>query len=90
VHQSGSGRATSIRRRIGEDLFGVRLAGSGALHHGAEPKRFRPPVRRGLQWRLISPLALNYLSSSTAACPPLQEILKLYDFTEDQPYKGRS
>ena len=46
-------------------------------------KTVRPPIRRGLQWRLISHLALNYLSLVDGGLPALQEILKLYDFTED-------
>jgi type VI secretion system protein ImpG len=40
-------------------------------------------LRRGLQWRLISHLALNYLSVAEGGREALQEILKLYDFTED-------
>jgi type VI secretion system protein ImpG len=46
-------------------------------------KTVRPPLRRGLQWRLISHLALNYLSVAEGGREALQEILKLYDFTED-------
>lgn len=46
-------------------------------------KTVRPPLRRGLQWRLISHLALNYLSVAQGGREALQEILKLYDFTED-------
>jgi type VI secretion system protein ImpG len=49
----------------------------------APTKTVRPPVRRGLQWRLISHLALNYLSIVQGGRDALQEILKLYDFTED-------
>ena len=41
----------------------------------------RPPLRGGLQWRLISHLALNYLSLVDGGQDALQEILKLYDFT---------
>ena len=43
----------------------------------------RPPLRRGLQWRLISHLSLNYLSIVQGGRDALQEILKLYDFTDD-------
>jgi type VI secretion system protein ImpG len=46
-------------------------------------KTIRAPLRRGLQWRLISHLALNYLSIVEGGREALQEILKLYDFTED-------
>lgn len=42
----------------------------------------RPPLRRGLQWRLISHLGLNYLSIVEDGLPALQEILRLYDFSD--------
>ncbi len=41
----------------------------------------RPPLRRGLQWRLISHLSLNHLSIVTGGVEALRELLKLYDFT---------
>ena len=43
----------------------------------------RPPVRRGLQWRLISHLSLNHLSIVEKGTEALQEILRLYDFSND-------
>lgn len=47
---------------------------------------YRPPLRRGAQWRLISHLTLNYLSivdDGGAGSPDaLREILMLYDFTD--------
>jgi type VI secretion system protein ImpG len=44
----------------------------------------RVPMRRGLQWRLISHLSLNYLSLVEGGRGPeaLQEILKLYEFAD--------
>lgn len=44
----------------------------------------RAPLKRGLQWRLISHLSLNYLSLVEGGQGPeaLQEILKLYDFAD--------
>jgi type VI secretion system protein ImpG len=39
----------------------------------------RPPLRRGAQWRLVSHLALNYLSLCDGGREALQEILRLYD-----------
>ncbi len=42
----------------------------------------RPPLRSGLQWRLISHLALNHLSLTDNTAASLREILKLYNFTE--------
>jgi len=41
----------------------------------------RPPRRRGLQWRLISHLSLNYLSLIEGGHSTLQELLALYDFS---------
>src|SRR5262249_22291761 len=40
----------------------------------------RAPLRSGAQWRLISHLALNYLSICDGP-QALQEILRLYDFS---------
>ncbi len=40
----------------------------------------RPPLHRGLHWRLLSHLALNYLSICEGGKEALQEILRLYDF----------
>lgn len=44
----------------------------------------RIPLRKGVYWRLISQLNLNYLSlsSDTEGKAALQEILRLYDFTD--------
>jgi type VI secretion system protein ImpG len=46
----------------------------------------RPPLRRGAQWRLISHLALNHLSLSDPieGRQALQEILRLYDFSDPE------
>lgn len=45
-------------------------------------KPLRPPSGRGIHWRLISHLSLNYLSLVSEGKEALQEILKLYDFTD--------
>jgi type VI secretion system protein ImpG len=42
----------------------------------------RPPLGRGAQWRLLSHLALNYLSICEGGRQALQEILTLYDFSD--------
>jgi type VI secretion system protein ImpG len=44
----------------------------------------RPGLGAALQWRLISHLALNYLSISEDGQDALRELLKLYDF-DDSP-----
>jgi type VI secretion system protein ImpG len=43
----------------------------------------RPPLRKGLQWRLISHLSLNHLSAVAKGRDAFQEILRLYDFNDD-------
>src|SRR5205807_9781951 len=43
----------------------------------------RPPMRSGTHWRLVSHLALNHLSIVDKGREALQEILRLYDFTND-------
>lgn len=48
----------------------------------------RPPQRRGLQWRLISHLSLNYLSLVEGGKNALQEMLALYNLT-DSPVTNR-
>ena len=49
-------------------------------------KTIRPPLRHGAQWRLISHLSLNFLSAVEGGADGdpeiLQEILKLYDFSD--------
>jgi len=50
------------------------------LKKPSETVRF--PLRRGAQWRLISHLSLNYLSICEGGREALQEILKLYDFSD--------
>jgi type VI secretion system protein ImpG len=41
----------------------------------------RPPVGKAAMWRLISHLSLNYLSVVEEGREALQQILKIYDFT---------
>jgi len=41
----------------------------------------RPPLGDRAQWRVISHLSLNYLSIADGGREPLQEILRLYDFS---------
>jgi type VI secretion system protein ImpG len=42
----------------------------------------RPPTGKGAVWRLISHLSLNYLSLVEEGREALQEVLRLYDFTD--------
>ena len=49
----------------------------------------RPPHRRGLEWRLISHLSLNHLSIVEKGREALQEILRLYNFSNDAAIRGQ-
>lgn len=62
---------------------GVSIKRIVALRKPTPP--VRPPLGRGIQWRLISHLSLNYLSLVSEGREALQQILKLYNFT-DSPY----
>lgn len=48
----------------------------------------RPPLGKAIQWRLISHLSLNYLSLVEGGAESLQQILKLYNFT-DSAFAGK-
>lgn len=60
------------------------LARIHCLRSPSSPQR--PPFRRGLYWRLMSHLSLNHLSVSHGAegRDALQEILRLYDFSDPE------
>jgi len=67
---------------LGElDAEGVSAVRVRGLHGPTAP--LRPPSRSGLQWRLISHLSLNHLSIVEGGKDALQEILRLYDFSND-------
>jgi type VI secretion system protein ImpG len=63
------------------DPEGAALVRARCLRKPTSP--IRPPARRGLQWRLISHLSLNHLSIVAKGREALQEILRLYDFSDD-------
>jgi type VI secretion system protein ImpG len=74
-------------QRAGESLYfeleaAAPLAGIVCLRTPTLP--LRPPLRRGVYWRLLSHLNLNHLSLSDAdeGRAALQEILRLYDFSD--------
>jgi type VI secretion system protein ImpG len=74
-------------QRAGEDLH-FELEGAAPLNRIRCPRSptvpLRPPMRRGAHWRLISHLCLNHLSltQSGEGREALQEILRLYDFSD--------
>ena len=67
--------------------FGELQAEDVALVRGRFVRKptptIRPPYRQGLQWRLISHLSLNHLSIVERGREALQEILRLYNFSND-------
>ncbi|GAB4406794.1 MAG: type VI secretion system baseplate subunit TssF [Bryobacter sp.] len=48
----------------------------------------RPPIGRGIYWQLVSHLSLNYLSLVEDGREALQQILRLYNFS-NSPYTER-
>jgi len=62
------------------DAAGRPLVRTRCLRRPTAPAR--PPLSGGLQWRLISHLSLNHLSLVERGREALQEILRLYDFTD--------
>jgi len=84
-------RLTCTNRDLPSRLpFGVESGDfeleSGAPVHSIMALRkptpaLRPPTGKSSLWRLISHLSLNYLSLVTEGREALQEILKLYNFT---------
>jgi type VI secretion system protein ImpG len=79
----------NLLQRAGEGLY-FELESAAPLtriHCLRSPTRpLRPPLRRGAQWGLVSHLCLNHLSIAESAegLAALQEILKLYDFSDPE------
>ncbi len=91
-------RITCTNRDLPARLPFGNEGGDFELESGASIKRIvaltkptrpvRPPLGKAIQWRLISHLSLNYLSLVSEGREALQEILKLYNFT-DSAYAGK-
>jgi type VI secretion system protein ImpG len=92
-------RTTCTNRDLSSRLPFGNEAGDFELESGAPIKRIvalqkptipiRPPLGKAMQWRLISHLSLNYLSLVEDGKTALQEILRLYNFT-DSPASSRT
>ena len=71
-----------ITGEFGElDAEGMALLQTRCLR--APTATLRPPMRKGLQWQLISNLSLNFLSIVEKGKEPLQELLLLYDLSKN-------
>ncbi|HEY3937611.1 MAG TPA: type VI secretion system baseplate subunit TssF [Bryobacteraceae bacterium] len=86
-------RCTCSNRDLPSRLpFGNEALGDFELESGSPVKRIvslrkptetlRPPLRKSLHWRLISHLSLNYLSLVEEGRGALQDILRLYNFSD--------
>ncbi|MGE0823943.1 MAG: type VI secretion system baseplate subunit TssF [Candidatus Binatia bacterium] len=86
VHVTCTNRDLSGKLPFGGDRADFELEGAAPISRIRCLKKptetVRPSLRRGVQWRLISHLSLNYLSICEGGKEALQEILKLYDFAE--------
>jgi type VI secretion system protein ImpG len=85
-------RCTCTNRDLPSRLPFGNDAGDFEIEGGSAVKRIltlrkptatlRPPLRRELNWRLISHFSLNYLSLVEEGRGALQEILRLYNYTD--------
>lgn len=86
VHVTCSNRDLPGKLPFGGDRADFELEGAAPITRIRCLKKptetLRPPIRRGLQWRLLSHLSLNYLSISEGGKDALQEILTLYNFAD--------
>jgi len=86
VHCTCSNRDLPHRLPMGSEGGDFELEGISsikrimALRQPSAP--VRPPAGKGMLWRLISHLSLNYLSIVEEGKAALQEILRLYSFGE--------
>jgi len=77
------------RISFGEGHASLRLSKGGPLEQinclsGRPTPTYRPALKHGAMWRLVSHLSLNHLSLADyeEGADALREILKLYDFTD--------
>jgi type VI secretion system protein ImpG len=86
IHTTCSNRDLPGKLPFGGDRGEFELEGAAPLSRirclRKPTETLRAPLRRGTQWRIISHLALNYLSLCEGGRDALQEILKIYDFGE--------
>jgi type VI secretion system protein ImpG len=86
IHATCSNRDLPGKLPFGGDRSEFELEGAAPLSRIRCLKKptetMRAPLRRGVQWRLISHLTLNYLSLFDGGREALQEILRLYDVAD--------
>jgi type VI secretion system protein ImpG len=80
-----SNRDILARLPFGNESGDFEIEGVGSIKGAIALRKptstLRPPLGRGALWRLISHLALNYLSIAEEGKEAFQEILRLYNFS---------
>jgi type VI secretion system protein ImpG len=86
IHCTCSNRDLPHRLPMGRELGDFELEGVSSIKRIVALRKpsapVRPPTGKGMLWRLISHLSLNYLSIVEDGREALQEILRLYTFGE--------
>jgi type VI secretion system protein ImpG len=81
-----SNRDILARLPFGNESGDFEIEGVGSTKGAVALRKptatLRPPLGRGALWRLISHLALNYLSIVEEGKEAFQEILRLYNFSD--------
>jgi type VI secretion system protein ImpG len=81
-----SNRDLPAKLPFGRERGDFELEGASAIQRIVALRKptatLRPPLGKGLLWRLISQLSLNYLSLVEEGKESLQEILRLYNFSD--------
>jgi type VI secretion system protein ImpG len=85
IRTTCTNRDLPVRLPFGNEAGDFELEDGGAIKRIVALKKptatLRPSIGKSIAWRLISHLSLNYLSLVEDGKPALQEILKLYNFT---------
>ena len=86
IHCTCSNRDLPHRLPMGNERGDFELEGVASVKRIVALRKpsasVRPPIGKGMLWRLVSHLSLNYLSIVEDGKQALQEILRLYTFGE--------
>jgi type VI secretion system protein ImpG len=86
VHCTCTNRDILSRLPFGNESGDFEVEGIGSIKGAVALRKptptLRPPMGRNALWRLISHLALNYLSIVEDGKDALQEVLRLYNFSD--------
>jgi type VI secretion system protein ImpG len=86
VHCTCTNRDILTRLPFGNESGDFEVEGIGSIKGAVALRKptptLRPPMGRNALWRLISHLALNYLSIVEDGKEALQEVLRLYNFSD--------